>query len=217
MDMKNKELLKEISSAFKTIAEERAYMVDITEDYEELMDLGVNESRAEQSMIYQKALELSNSKLFNIFIAVVILANTVELALDQYPIDIESILLSGFLNFVFYLTFLLEMIIRQTATGFKMYFKDEYNTFDFIVVAVSTIDLILLQWFAESITTGYGAIQALRVFRLLRIFKLAKVWPQFNYILKTVFTTLKKIAPFSLLVLIVVFSYTILGLESFSR
>ena len=108
------------------------------------------------------------------------------------------------------------MIIRQTATGFKMYFKDEFNTFDCIVVAVSTID-IMLQWFAKSNTTGYDAIQALRVFRLLRVFKLAKVWPEFNYILKTVFTTLKKVAPFSVLVLIVAFSYTILGLETFSR
>ena len=57
----------------------------------------------------------------------------------------------------------------------------------------------------------------MRVFRLLRVFKLAKVWPQFNYILVTVFNTLKKIAPFSLLVLIFAFSYAILGLEIFSK
>ena len=65
--------------------------------------------------------------------------------------------------------------------------------------------------------TGYDAIQALRVFRLLRVFKLAKVWPQFNYILLTVFKTMKKVGPFFVLVLIFQFSYTILGLELFSR
>ena len=97
-----------------------------------------------------------------------------------------------------------------------MYFSDSYNTFDCIVVFVSTIDL-LLQVTAEANTSGYEAIQALRVFRLLRVFKLAKVWPQFNYILTTVFITLKKVAPFSLLVLIFAFSYTILGLEIFSK
>ena len=97
-----------------------------------------------------------------------------------------------------------------------MYFNDPYNTFDCIVVFVSTIDLGL-QWFAKSNMSGYDAIQALRVFRLLRVFKLAKVWPQFNYILITVIATLKKVAPFSLLVLIFAFSYTILGLEIFSK
>ena len=65
--------------------------------------------------------------------------------------------------------------------------------------------------------SGYDAIQALRVFRLLRVFKLAKVWPEFNYILVTVFNTMKKVAPFSLLVMIFAFSYTILGLEIFSK
>ena len=54
------------------------------------------------------------------------------------------------------------------------------------------------------------------MFRLLRVFKLAKVWTEFNYILITVFKTLKKIAPFSVLVLIVSFSFTILGQELFS-
>ena len=64
--------------------------------------------------------------------------------------------------------------------------------------------------------TGYKAILALRVFRLLRVFKLAKVWPEFNYILITVFKTLKKVLPFSVLFLIFAFSYTILGLEIFN-
>ena len=49
------------------------------------------------------------------------------------------------------------------------------------------------------------------------MFKLAKVWTEFNYILITVFRTLRKVAPFSVLVLIVSFSFTILGLELFSK
>ena len=52
-------------------------------------------------------------------------------------------MLTDFLNFIFFVVFLLEMFIKQTATGFKMYFKDNYNTFDCVVVIVSTIDLAL--------------------------------------------------------------------------
>ena len=77
--------MKMVGSAFRTIAEERASMEDIAEEYEELMDLGINETRAQKSVIYQKALELSSSKFFTFFISFAILANTIVLGLDQYP------------------------------------------------------------------------------------------------------------------------------------
>ena len=51
---------------------------------------------------------------------------------------------------------------------------------------------------------------------MLRVFKLAKVWPEFAYILETAAKTLKKILPFSLLLLIFTFSFSILGMELFS-
>ena len=86
-------------------------------------------------------MDLSTSKVFNAFISLVIVANTIVLGLDKYPNDTKKTMLTDFLNFIFYVIFLLEMFIKQTATGFKMYFKDNYNTFDCIVVAVSTLDL----------------------------------------------------------------------------
>ena len=51
---------------------------------------------------------------------------------------------------------------------------------------------------------------------MLRVFKLAKIWPEFAYILETAAKTLKKILPFSLLLLIFIFSFSILGMELFS-
>ena len=159
---------------------------------------------------------MSTSNAFNYIISAAIVINTVVLALDKYPNDAKKMVFMDFLNFIFYCIFFCEMLIKMLATGLRMYFKDNYNTFDFFVVVVSSID-IGLQQFATNKATGYDAIQALRVFRLLRVFKLAKVWTEFNYILITVFKTLRKVAPFSLLVLIVAFSFTILGLELFSR
>ena len=159
---------------------------------------------------------MSTSNAFNYIISAAIVLNTIVLSMDKYPNDAKKMIFMDFLNFIFYCVFLFEMLIKMLATGLRMYFRDPYNTFDFFVVIVSTID-ILTQQFADNKSTGYEAIQALRVFRLLRVFKLAKVWTEFNYILITVFKTLKKVAPFSVLVLIVAFSFTILGLELFSR
>lgn len=57
----------------------------------------------------------------------------------------------------------------------------------------------------------------LRVFRLLRVFKLAKVWPSFNYIMMTVANTIKKISTFLLLLYIFLFLFTVLGMSLFAH
>jgi hypothetical protein len=36
-----------------------------------------------------------------------------------------------------------ELLIKLTGSGFRNYFKDRYNWFDFVVVGFSTIDITL--------------------------------------------------------------------------
>ena len=84
---------------------------------------------------------MSTSNTFNYLISVAIVLNTIVLSLDKYPNDTEIVAYMDFLNFIFYIVFFLEMIIKMIATGFRMYFKDNYNAFDFFVVFVSTIDI----------------------------------------------------------------------------
>lgn len=46
-------------------------------------------------------------------------------------------------NFMFYVVFVVEMIIKFLGLGFTIYFKDSANVFDFIVVIVSSVDFVL--------------------------------------------------------------------------
>jgi voltage-gated sodium channel len=48
-------------------------------------------------------------------------------------------------NLVFYFVFLAEMIIKIIGMGFMSYFRDRFNIFDFIIVLLSTVDVVL--WF----------------------------------------------------------------------
>lgn len=50
---------------------------------------------------------------------------------------------------VFYFVFLLEMIIKMAGLGFKSYFKDTMNVYDFIIVVLSSFDfgIILVHLF----------------------------------------------------------------------
>ena len=65
------------------------------------------------------------------------------------------------------------MGIKWVGIGLKAYFKDSFNTFDCVIVLLSIIDLTLF----SLIDSGQGgALSAMRAFRLLRVFRLAKSW-----------------------------------------
>ena len=156
------------------------------------------------------------SKPFEIIISVCIVLNTFVLGMDSYPTDISLLIFIEWANLIFFMTFLFEMIIKMLGLGMKIYFKDPYNVFDFVVIVFSIADLVALYLTSSEDSSGMQAIQSFRVFRLLRVFKLAKVWPEFAYILVTVGNTLKKISAFSVLLIIFIFSFSILGMELFA-
>jgi len=127
--------------------------------------------------MYRAALTTSEHPFFTQFITFCILANTAVLASDHHGIESTMSRVFELLNFIFFAIFFLEMAIKLVAMGFKLYFKDRFNTFDCIIVLVSTVDVILTASPVEF--GGGGAISALRAFRLLRVFKLAKTWRSF--------------------------------------
>ena len=47
------------------------------------------------------------------------------------------------INFIFTAIFILEAILKMLAWGFKQYFADEWNIFDFVVALGSLIGVIL--------------------------------------------------------------------------
>jgi hypothetical protein len=98
------------------------------------------------------------------------------------------------LNLGFFGIFFFEMVTKLIGLGLKAYLYDPYNIFDAVIVSLSTIDTviyILSEWFGfAGDTAAHSLLQAVRTFRLLRIFKLASTWKRFNDLLKTVWKTL---------------------------
>ena len=92
-----------------------------------------------------------------------------------------------------------------------------------IIIILSTADLIVAPpnfdfdeptLVSESKNGTPGAI--FRLFRVLRIFKLATAWPRFNTFLVTIYATLKAIASFMVILYLFIFMFTILGEEAFA-
>lgn len=149
-----------------------------------------------------------------IFITICIILNTLFLALDRYPIDEKSAYANETANFIFYLIFVFEMILKIYGMGISEYCRDSFNIFDGIIVILSTVEVVLANSGVGS--SGGNAISAFRAVRLLRLFKLAKSWKSLRKLLTTIQATIKDISYASILLLLFIFIYTLIGMEMYA-
>ena len=118
-------------------------------------------------------------KMFQHFINVIIIVNTICLSLDSYPSDSSLQAKLDKLNIAFFCIFTSEMLIKLIGLGIKNYVKEKFNLFDGFIVMMSIIDVIVNYSLSSDGNAGKSAVSAFRAFRLLRVFKLAKSWEKF--------------------------------------
>lgn len=145
----------------------------------------------------------------------VIVINTTLLSLDSYPPNVTLLNITNQINMALSFIFIFEMFFKLFGIGFKSYFRDSFNIFDSVIVGTTIIDICLT--LTNSTGMGGNVVTALRTFRLMRIFKLAKTWKKLHYLLKTIGATLKDVATFSILLALFIFTYTLVGLELFAN
>lgn len=80
---------------------------------------------------------------FSLVITILIVVNTIVLALEKYPEDARITEVSSILNEVFTWAFFVEMVIKLIGLGFHEYARDSFNLFDAFIVAVSMVDIII--------------------------------------------------------------------------
>jgi hypothetical protein len=72
--------------------------------------------------------------------------------MDDFTLDIlEKV------NIIFYSIFVLETVIKLLGHGFKVYFRQFFNIFDFVIVFISSID-IALTYSRTNVVRGSKAI-----------------------------------------------------------
>lgn len=109
--------------------------------------------------------------------------------------------------------FVVEMIIKLFGLGFEEYARDSFNLFDAFIVVISMVDMIVTATLSDASPTG--ALSAFRGVRLLRVFKLARSWSSFREILAKILVTMKDVSTFSVLLLMFMFIFALLGMELF--
>lgn len=118
------------------------------------------------------------------------------------------------LSNVFTVIYNLEAIIKLIGMGLH-YFDDSWNNFDFFVVIVSDVGILLSLAFPE--INFSNMIVILRALRLMRIFKLIKGFEHIRLILDTVGIIIEPILSIVVIFILTNFVFAILGMRLFSN
>ena len=111
-----------------------------------------------------------------------IILNTVLMASEFHGMSKGQIDAYEGINYFVTAYFALEMVMKMIGLKWRAYIADRFNIFDGVVVIISIVEL--------AVADGGGNLTVLRSFRLLRILKLARSWPQLRKIIATILDTI---------------------------
>ncbi|XP_042894573.2 voltage-dependent calcium channel type A subunit alpha-1 [Parasteatoda tepidariorum] len=124
----------------------------------------------------------------------------------------------SYLNEVFTSMFLLECILKLVAFGCKNFFRDPWNTFDFVTVVGSVIDVMVMELGTILATQiNFFNVGFLRLFRAARLIKLLRQGYTIRILLWTFIQSFKALPYVCLLIAMLFFIYAIIGMQVFGN
>ncbi|KAG6457071.1 hypothetical protein O3G_MSEX010098 [Manduca sexta] len=149
---------------------------------------------------------------FEYFIMTLIVLNTLLLMMKYYnQNDLYADILK-YSNMGFTGMFSVETVLKIIAYGVKNFFKDPWNTFDFITVIGSIIDALIMEFGENTFNVGF-----LRLFRAARLIKLLRQGYTIRILLWTFVQSFKALPYVCLLIAMLFFIYAIIGMQVFGN
>ncbi|KAG6604562.1 Voltage-gated Ion Channel (VIC) Superfamily [Phytophthora cinnamomi] len=139
--------------------------------------------------IRRKIFYFVRRKRFEWFIMICIIVNTLLMAAQHYGQSTAQTTTVNILNEFFAAVFTVEAVLKIAAYGFA-YFEDNWNRFDFFVVAV---------------------------FRVTRIIRLVKASKGIRHILNTLYLALPGLSNVTSILVLMLFIYTTMGVQMFAK
>ncbi|XP_076286468.1 calcium voltage-gated channel subunit cacophony isoform X18 [Lasioglossum baleicum] len=149
---------------------------------------------------------------FEYFIMGLIVLNTLLLMMkfhrqsDAYKNTLK------YMNMCFTGMFTVECILKIAAFGVRNFFKDAWNTFDFVTVIGSIVDALVIEFGENFINVGF-----LRLFRAARLIKLLRQGYTIRILLWTFVQSFKALPYVCLLIAMLFFIYAIIGMQVFGN
>ncbi|XP_011786434.1 PREDICTED: voltage-dependent L-type calcium channel subunit alpha-1C isoform X17 [Colobus angolensis palliatus] len=168
-----------------------------------------------------------NSTYFEYLMFVLILLNTICLAMQHYGQSCLFKIAMNILNMLFTGLFTVEMILKLIAFKPKGYFSDPWNVFDFLIVIGSIIDVILSETNPAEHTQCSPSMNAeensrisitfFRLFRVMRLVKLLSRGEGIRTLLWTFIKSFQALPYVALLIVMLFFIYAVIGMQVFGK
>ncbi|XP_075458516.1 voltage-dependent L-type calcium channel subunit alpha-1C isoform X6 [Ascaphus truei] len=168
-----------------------------------------------------------NSTYFEYLMFVLILLNTICLAMQHYGQSCSFKEAMNILNMLFTGLFTVEMILKLIAFKPKGYFSDPWNVFDFLIVIGSVVDVILSETnpgehaqCSSSMNAEENSRISITFFRLFRVMRLVKLLSRGEGIRTLLWTFIKSFQalPYvALLIVMLFFIYAVIGMQVFGK
>lgn len=111
-------------------------------------------------------------------------------------------------NFIFNVVFTLEVIIKMFGLGLNRFVKNIENLFDFVVVAMSWVEMALGSEGGSSL----GALRAIRLFRVFKLFKSGDL----RILMDSIVFTISTIGPYTVLLCLFLYVFALMGMQFFA-
>jgi hypothetical protein len=157
---------------------------------------------------------LQGHPTFENFSMLVIVFNVIALAMAYYQASNTYMFVLDWANNVFSCLFVCEMLIKWIGVGLGPYFVRGWNQFDCIVTTLGLLDFLSSYNLVSMAFLGFNPT-LLRVFRLLRMLRLIRHFRTIQALIKTLLFALPAMANVGLLLFLLMFCYSILGMNMF--
>uniref|UniRef100_A0A672LSD6 Voltage-dependent L-type calcium channel subunit alpha n=1 Tax=Sinocyclocheilus grahami TaxID=75366 RepID=A0A672LSD6_SINGR len=151
------------------------------------------------------------SKFFNWWVLLVVLLNTLVIAMEHHNQTEGLTSFQDTANVILLACFTIEMVMKMYAFGPRAYFMSIFNRFDCFVVTIGILEIFLV---VSNIMTPLG-ISVMRCIRLLRLFKLTRYWTSLNNLVASLLNSVKSIASLLLLLFLFIVIFALLGMQVF--
>ncbi|XP_067320283.1 voltage-dependent L-type calcium channel subunit alpha-1F isoform X2 [Anolis sagrei] len=157
-----------------------------------------------------------NSTGFEYIMFVLILLNTIALAVQHYEQSQPFNYVMDLLNMVFTGLFTVEMVLKIIAFKPKHYFCDAWNTFDALIVVGSVVDIAVTE-VNSSEDSSRISITFFRLFRVMRLVKLLSKGEGIRTLLWTFIKSFQALPYVALLIAMIFFIYAVIGMQTFGK
>ncbi|XP_076847620.1 voltage-dependent L-type calcium channel subunit alpha-1D [Brachyhypopomus gauderio] len=169
--------------------------------------------------------KIINSSKFEYIMFLLILMNTLTLAVQHHEQSKLFNSVMDILNMIFTMLFTVEMIIKLLALRPYHYFIDAWNSFDALIVVGSLVDIMIAE-FSGGGSHGEGkgdgenakvSITFFRLFRVMRLVKLLSKGEGIRTLLWTFVKSLQALPYVGLLIAMIFFIYGVIGMQTFGK